>query len=91
MKRKFISNLELNHDLLILNDTDTGNVKFQGPTILDIHDLAHLASYAAKLLCTSLLLEGCYRKQKNYSKADEIIVSAPNFEKWVAKNGRNST
>ena len=24
--KKFISNLELNHDLLILNDTDTGNV-----------------------------------------------------------------
>ena len=40
-KKKFISNLELDHDLLILNDTDTSNVIFQGPIILDIHDLAH--------------------------------------------------
>ena len=32
---------KLNHDLLILNDTDTFGVKYSGPTLLDIHDMAH--------------------------------------------------
>ena len=93
MKKKFISNLELNHDLLILNDTDTGNVKFQGPRILDIHDLAHTwplmrgKTPLHKLASKRMLSQA----KRIIQSADEIIVSAPDFEKWVTKIGRNST
>ncbi len=92
-KKKFISNLKLNHDLLILNDTDTGNVKFQGPIVLDIHDLAHtwplmrgetaLHKFASRRMLS--------QAKKVIQRADEIIVSAPGFRKWVTANGRNST
>ena len=92
-KKKFISNLKLNHDLLILNDTDTANVKFQGPKILDIHDMAHtwplmrgdspLHKFASKRMLS--------QAKRIIRDADEIIVSAPDFSKWVAENGRDST
>ena len=93
MKKKFISNLELDHDLLILNDTDTGNVKFQGPIILDIHDLAHTwplmrgKTPLHKFASRRMLLEA----KRIIRKADEIIVSAPDFRNWIAEHGRDST
>jgi len=92
-KKKFISNLELNHDLLILNDTDTGNVKFQGPIILDIHDLAHTwplmrGNTPLHKFASMRMLSGAKRIIR---KADEIIVSAPNFGKWIGELGRDST
>lgn len=93
MKKKFISNLELDHDLLILNDTDTSNVIFQGPIILDIHDLAHtwplmrgktpLHRFASMRMLS--------QAKRIIRKADEIIVSAPDFRKWIAEYGRDST
>lgn len=93
MKRKFVSNLKLKHDLVILNDTDTANVNFQGPVILDIHDLAHtwplmrgnspLHKFASRRMLS--------QAKKIIRNADEIIVSAPDFCKWVARYGRDST
>ncbi len=92
-KKKFISNLKLNHDLLILNDTDTGNVRFEGPRVLDIHDIAHtwplmrgkspLHKFASRRMLS--------QAKKIIQEADEIIVSAPDFGKWVTENGREST
>ena len=92
-KKKFISKLKLNHDLLILNDTDTANVKFSGPIILDIHDMAHtwplmrgkspIHKFAAKRMLSQAV--------KIIQDADEIIVSAPDFCKWVEGLGREST
>tara|TARA_B100001758_G_scaffold195090_1_gene172680 strand:- start:232 stop:1257 length:1026 start_codon:yes stop_codon:yes gene_type:complete len=93
MKKKFISNLKLEHDLLILNDTDTANVSFQGPVILDIHDLAHTWPL---MRGNSPLHKFASRRMLSQAKriirdADEIVVSAPDFCKWVAKYGRDST
>jgi len=92
-KKRFISKIRLDHDLLILNDTDTMGVKFNGPVILDIHDLAH--SWPL-MRGTTLLHKLAARKMEKQAKkaiisADEIIVAAPGFGKWVGQFGRSVT
>ena len=92
-KKYFISSLCLDHDLLILNDTDTFGVKFKGPTILDIHDIAHTwplmrgKSLIHKFASYRMFLQA----KKMIKSSDEIIVAAPGFKSWVGKFGRNST
>ncbi len=92
-KKRFISNLNLKHDLLILNDTDTANVKFQGPKLLDIHDMAHTWPLMRGRSLVHKFASGRMLSQAKQiiRSVDEIIVSAPEFCKWVASNGRDST
>lgn len=84
-KNKFISNLKIDADLLILNDTDTGDVKFSGKKLLDIHDMAHTwplmrgNSFVHKLAARIMLKQA----RRIIPKSDAIIVSAPGFKDWV--------
>ncbi|MDC3298175.1 hypothetical protein OAU99_02240 [Candidatus Poseidoniaceae archaeon] len=84
-KSKFISNLKIEADLLILNDTDTGDVEFSGKKLLDIHDMAHTwplmrgNSFVHKLAARNMLKQA----RRIISKSDAIIVSAPGFCDWI--------
>ena len=84
-KKKFISSLKLNHDLLILNDTDTFGVKYSGPTLLDIHDMAHTwPLMRGKSLLHKLASYRMYLQAKKVIKnANEIIVAAPGFQTFA--------
>ncbi|MBJ62270.1 MAG: hypothetical protein CMB57_03365 [Euryarchaeota archaeon] len=92
-KKKFISNLSIESDLLILNDTDSMGVKFQGKTVLDIHDMAFTwplmrgRSALHKLASNRMLKQA----EDAVAHADEIIVAAPNFRDWVSKFGKSAT
>lgn len=92
-KKKFISNLKIESDILILNDTDSMGVNFQGKTILDIHDMAFTwplmrgRSALHKLASNRMLKQA----EDAVSHADEIIVAAPNFRDWVKKYGKSAT
>ena len=76
-KKKFISNLSIESDILILNDTDSMGVKFQGKTVLDIHDMAFtwplMRSPLHKLASNRMLKQA----EVAVAHADEIIVAAP--------------
>ena len=92
-KKKFISSLSIESDVLILNDTDSMGVKFRGKTVLDIHDMAFTwplmrgRSILHKLASNRMLRQA--RDAVFY--ADEIIVAAPNFSDWVSIHGKPST
>lgn len=92
-KKKFISNLSIDSDILILNDTDAMGVKFQGKTVLDIHDMAFTwplmrGRSAIHKLASNLMLK---QAKEAVLHADEIIVAAPNFRDWVSKFGKTAT
>ena len=93
LKKKFLKSLTLNHDILILNDTDTYGINLDGPTILDIHDMAHTwplmrgKTLFHRIASYRMLLQA----KKIIQKSTEIIVSAPGFQSWVRKEGREST
>ncbi|MBT3657116.1 MAG: glycosyltransferase [Euryarchaeota archaeon] len=84
-KNKFISSLKIDADLLILNDTDTADVRFNGKILLDIHDMAHTwplmrgNSFVHKWAARSMLKQA----KRIISKSDAIIVSAPGFADWI--------
>ena len=92
-KKKFISNLSIESDILILNDTDSMGVRFQGKTVLDIHDMAFTwplmrgRSALHKLASNRMLKQA----KEAVHHADEIIVAAPNFRNWVGKFGKSAT
>ena len=92
-KKKFISNLRINTDILILNDTDSMGVEFRGKTLLDIHDMAFTwplmrgRSIFHKLASNQMLKQA----KEAVLRADEIIVSAPKFREWVSQFGKVST
>ena len=92
-KKKFISNLSIESDILILNDTDSMGVKFQGKTVLDIHDMAFTwplmrGRGVLHKLASNLMLK---QAEDAVAQADEIIVAAPNFRNWVSKFGKSAT
>ena len=91
-KKKFISSLKLNHDLLILNDTDTFGVNHSGPTLLDIHDMAHTwPLMRGKSLLHKFASYRMYLQAKKMIKnANEIIVAAPGFQTFVKQFGKES-
>ena len=84
-KNKFISSLKIDADLLILNDTDTADVNFDGKTLHDIHDMAHTwplmrgNSFVHKWAANKMLKQA----KRIISKSDAIIVSAPGFTDWI--------
>lgn len=84
-KNKFISGLKIDADLLILNDTDTADVNFNGKKLLDIHDMAHTwplmrgKSFVHKWAARKMLKQA----RRIISKSDAIIVSAPGFTDWT--------
>ena len=84
-KNKFISNLKIDAELLILNDTDTADVRFIGKKLLDIHDMAHTwplmrgNSFFHKWAARSMLKQA----RRIIAKSDAIIVSAPGFRDWI--------
>lgn len=92
-KKKFISNLRINARMLIYNDTDTGNISFNGLKLLDIHDMAHTwplmrgNSFVHRFASHIMLANA----KKIIKSADEIIVSAPGFSNWISGFGRDST
>lgn len=92
-KKKFIANLKINSDILILNDTDSMGVKSRGKIVLDIHDMAFTwplmrgASIFHKLASYRMLKQA----KDAVAHADEIIVSAPKFSDWVSRLGKSST
>lgn len=92
-KFQFISGLAINADLLILNDTDTAKVEFDGKKLLDMHDMAHTwplmrsNSYIHRLASEWMLDDA----RKIMEDADAIITSAPGFQKWIESEGYNST
>lgn len=83
-KNKFISSLKIDADLLILNDTDTADVKFDGRKLLDIHDMAHTwplmrgNSFVHRLASKSMLKQA----RRIIRDSDSIIISAPGFADW---------
>jgi glycosyltransferase involved in cell wall biosynthesis len=91
-KKKFISSLKIKADLLILNDTDTANVSFDGKILLDIHDMAHTwplmrgTSFMHKKAAKSMLKDA----KRILNLSDSIITSAPGFQKWVKSEGYES-
>jgi len=92
-KKKFISNLRIDADLLILNDTDTADVKFDGKRLLDIHDMAHTWPL---MRGNSFIHRIASRKMTKQAKSiikevDEIIVSAPGFLNWIESLGHTAT
>ena len=91
-KKKFISSLKLDHDLLILNDTDTFGVNYSGLTVLDIHDMAHTwPLMRGKSLLHKLASYRMYLQAKKMIKnANEIIVAAPGFQTFVKQFGKES-
>lgn len=88
-KKKFISSLKIDADLLILNDTDTADVNFNGKKLLDIHDMAHTwplmrgKSLVHKWAARNMLKQA----RRIISKSDAIIVSAPDFTDWTELQG----
>jgi hypothetical protein len=75
-KRRFISNLSISADLLILNDTDTMGIKFQGKTLLDIHDMAYtwpLMKNKGILnkIASKLMLKQAYEMEIDYNKRND--------------------
>ena len=92
-KKKFISKLSIESDILILNDTDSLGVKFQGKTVLDIHDMAFTwplmrgRSPLHKFASNRMLKQA----EVAVEHADEIIVAAPKFRNWVGKLGKSAT
>ena len=88
-KKKFISSLKIDADLLILNDTDTADVNFNGKKLLDIHDMAHTwplmrgNSFVHKWAARNMLKQA----RRIISKSDAIIVSAPGFTDWAELQG----
>lgn len=91
-KKKFISSLKLDHDLLILNDTDTFGVNHSGLTVLDIHDMAHTwPLMRGKSLMHKFASYRMYLQAKQMIKnANEIIVAAPGFQTFVKQFGKES-
>jgi glycosyltransferase involved in cell wall biosynthesis len=92
-KKKFIANLKLSADLVILNDTDTANVEFKGRKILDIHDMAHTwplmrGNTPFHRFASRMMLSDAKMIMKN---VDAIITSAPGFKKWIESEGCEST
>ena len=92
-KKKFITNLKIEADLLILNDTDTGDVKFDGKRLLDIHDMAQTWPL---MRSKSIIHRMASRKMTKQAKSiinevDEIIVSSPGFQSWVESIGHDAT
>ena len=92
-KKKFIANLSINPDILILNDTDSMGVKFQGKTVLDIHDMAFTWPLMRGRGTLHKLASNRMLKQAGdaVAHADEIIVAAPNFRNWVGEFGKPAT
>ena len=92
-KRRFISNLSISADLLILNDTDTMGIKFQGKTLLDIHDMAYTWPLMKNKGIFNKIASKLMLKQaiEAVNFADSIIVSAPGFIDWVKQNGKSAT
>ena len=92
-KKKFISRLNIESDILILNDTDSMGVKSRGKTVLDIHDMAFTwplmrgGTILHKLASNQMLKQA----KQAVQHADEIIVSAPKFDEWVGRFGKNTT
>ena len=93
LKKKFLKSLTLDHDLVILNDTDTYGIIYDGLTILDIHDLAHTwpLMRGRTLIHKFASIRMLSQAKKMIYNADEIIVSAPGFQSWVKQKGREST
>ena len=91
-KKKFISKLSIESDILILNDTDSMGVKFQGKTVLDIHDMAFTWPLMRGQTALHKLASNRMLKQAKdaVAQADEIIVAAPNFREWVSKFGKSN-
>ena len=88
-KKRFISKLNVSADLLILIDTDTANVSFDGKIILDIHDMAHTWPM---MRGNSILHRYASRKMLKDSKrimrkSNMIITSAPGFQDWIKSEG----
>ena len=91
-KKQFIASLKIKADLLILNDTDTADVSFDGKILLDIHDMAHTwplmrgTSFIHKKAAKSMLKDA----KKILKQSHSIITSAPGFQKWVKSEGYDS-
>ena len=92
-KKRFISNLRIDSDILILNDTDSMGVKFQGKTILDIHDMAFTwPLMRGRSILHKLASKRMLKQAKDaVAYADKIIVSAPKFSEWVSRFGKTTT
>ena len=91
-KKSFISKLNITADLLILNDTDTANVNYNGKILLDIHDMAHTWPL---MRGNSILHKYASRKmlkdaKKIMNKSNMIITSASGFQDWIRTEGHNS-
>jgi len=92
IKKKFLKNITINSDLLILNDTDTNGVYFKGKVLLDIHDLAHTWPLMRSKSLLHRIASKLMRRdaKKAIKRADSVIVSAPGFRKFVKNFGRDS-
>ena len=68
-------------------------VKFQGKTVLDIHDMAFTWPLMRGQTALHKLASNRMLKQAKDAvvQADEIIVAAPNFREWVDKFGKSAT
>ena len=68
-------------------------VKFQGKTVLDIHDMAFTWPLMRGQTALHKLASNRMLKQAKDAvvQADEIIVAAPNFSEWVGKFGKSAT
>ncbi|MBA4694988.1 MAG: glycosyltransferase [Candidatus Poseidoniales archaeon] len=92
-KKKFLRKIKIDADIIILNDSDTMGVKSSGPTILDVHDLAHTwplmrgNSLMHKAASWAMLKQA----KKAILSSNEVIVSAPDFQHWVSDFNRDST
>ena len=91
-KKKFLANLKINADLIVLNDSDTYGVKFNCKMILDMHDLSHSwplmkGNSILHRIASNLMLRRC---KKLLHKSDLILTSSPGITKWIKSLGYNS-
>jgi len=92
-KRKFIRSLNLNADLLICHDADTLGVKFKGPRLFDMHDLAHTwitegSNSIGKKIASLIAKRKMLRRAKS---CQAVITSCEGFKLWLEKHSIAST
>lgn len=92
-KRKFIRSLNLKGDLLICHDADTLGVKFEGPRIFDMHDLAHtwITDGNDTIIRRILAKLAMKRMLKRAKSCSAVITSCEGFKQWLKSNSINST
>ena len=91
-KKRFISNIKVDAELLILNDTDTAGVQFEGKKLLDIHDMAHTwplmrGNTTFHKRAAHLMLK---QARKIMKSSDRIITSSSGFKAWIKSEGYES-